>query len=276
MQSVRTVFLLLITTTLALSSFVLGQSTARVNPGPLDVDVAIPASTGILGHKDAAALAEVVNHRVAVGSDPWIGMQAIGKISYATDTTEYETTFSNLGGDRFRLDAQTSKGEESIRIDGRIGKIQGSDGRIFLIPSDTASLELFPFEMVRTANFPGPEASLLDRGIVSVGGVQLHRITYEFPSIASDSVAKLQQVNAIDLYFDPISHLLIKSASLILLADSRPIRFLSVVTYGDYRKVGTSMIPFRYTESLEGQQSRTLHISDIQLNPTLSSTYFDF
>jgi hypothetical protein len=277
MQTYNTLFRNLVAATLALSAFTFGQSTKRNSPGPLDADIVIPTTSGVLGQKDAGALTELASHRTAVGSNPWIGMQGTGTITYATqDSPAYDATLSNLSADRFRLDAQTTKGETSIRINGTVGKIQGSDGKISIIPSDTASLKLFAFELPRALDFSGPKVSLLDRGIVSVGDTRLHRITFEFPSSIRNPVDKLQQTNVIDLYLDPESHLLIKSASLILLADSRPTRFLSVVTYSDYRKVGASLIPFRYSETLEGQQCRTLQLSDVQLNPTLNSTYFDF
>jgi hypothetical protein len=242
-----------------------------------DTDVAIPKATGALGRQDAAALREITEHLATIGSAPWLGMQGTGQIVYgAKDPTAYSATLSILGNDRFRLDAQTNKGEMSLRIQGPVGKIQGGDGPAETIPPETAAAGIFPFGLVRTLHFPGPETSLIDHGLTTVGSVQLHRITVETPSIGRDPVTKSRRTIAIDLYFDPASHLLAKSASSSFIAVGHSAKFLRVVTYSDYRKVGTAMVPFRYTESMDGQQYWVLQLSDAQLNPALDAAYFRF
>ncbi len=266
----------LVATSVILAGYGLGQSGLPRTVGPLDGDVLIPVPTGVIGQKDAAALTELANDLAAVGTSPWGGMQGTGTITIAQDPTPYSATLSNLGGDCYRLDAQLTKGAMSIRIHHRMGKIQDSDGTVSVLPPETASLELFPFALLRAPHFPSASASLLDHGLVSVGGAELHRITFEFAGIGRNPATKSTQTNAIDLYFDPTSHLLIKSATSIHLVGGRQTTFLSVVTYGDYRRVATSMVPFRYTETLQGQQYRTLQLSSVQLNPALSPTYFEF
>lgn len=242
-----------------------------------DTDVSIPNATGALGRQDAAALKEITEHLAIVGSAPWLGMQGTGQIVYGTkDPTAYSATLSVLGNDRFRLDAQTNKGEMSLRIQGPVGKIQGGGGPSETIPPETAAAGIFPFGLVRTLHFPGRETSLIDHGLTTVGGIQLHRISVETPSIGRDPVTKSRRTIAIDLYFDPTSHLLVKSASSSFVAVGHSAKFLRVVTYGDYRKVGTAMVPFRYTESMDGQQYWALQLSDVQLNPALDTTYFQF
>ena len=89
-------------------------------------------------------------------------------------------------------------------------------------------------------------------------------------------VQSLNSAVTADFYFDPTSHLLIKSVCPVLMGAGHPVTFLSVVTYSDYRKVGTAMIPFRYTETLNGQLYRTLQLSGVQLSPDLTSQYFQF
>jgi hypothetical protein len=226
----------------------------------------MPTASGVLGQIDPAALAEVQDHLLVVGSSPWIGMQGTGEITYARqDPTLYAATLSNMGFNSFRLDAQSKKGQMSIRIHRGLGEIQSSDGTILTIPSETAVLGLFPFERLRAANFPEPDTSLIDHGLVTVDGVELHRITFESKT-----------TNATDLYFDPSTHLLVKTANAVFMDSARRATFLSVVTYGDYRKVGAILIPFSYAETIEGEQYRTLRLSDVQLNPGLTSSYFSF
>jgi hypothetical protein len=253
------------------------EHTTPTNALGFDTDVAVPKAAGALGRQDAAALKEITEHLATVGSALWLGMQGTGKIVYgAKDPTTFSATLSMMGGDQFRLDAQTHKGEMSLRIHGPVGKIQGTGGPAETIPPETAAAGIFPFGLVRTLHFPGRETSLIDHGLTTVAGVQLHRITVETPSVGRDPVTKSRRTIAIDLYFDPASHLLAKSVSSSSIADGRNAKFLRVVTYSDYRKVGAAMVPFRYSESMDGQQYWVLQLSDAQLNPALDATYFQF
>lgn len=162
-----------------------GQSAPVSNGAALDAGIAIPVSTGVLGQHDDAALKEIAAHLAVVGATPWLGMQGTGQIVYGSkDPTAYSATLSMIGSDQLRLksrlDAQTNKGEMSIRIHGQVGKIQGTGGPTQTIPPDTAIAGIFPFGLVRTLHSPG--TSLIDHGLTTVGGVQLHRISVETPS----------------------------------------------------------------------------------------------
>lgn len=253
------------------------QTSSSTNAGGLNAQIPIPVAIGALGQQDATALQEVVEHLAVVGLAPWAGMQGTGQIVYGSkDLSAYPATLSMFSGNRFRLDAQSDKGEMSLRIHGPVGKIQGSSGVVETIPPDAAAVGIFPFALVRTAHFPGREASLIDHGLINEDGVQLHRMTVEIPSIGRDPVTKSRRTIAIDLYFDPASHLLIKSASSSFIADGHSAKFLRVVTYSDYRKIGTSMIPFHYDESMNGQKYWALQLSDVKLNPAFDPTYFQF
>ena len=253
-----------------------GQGTAQSPIGPFGDGIVVPTATGVLDHKDAEALAEWSSHRGAVGSDPWKGMQGTGKITYGSqDSTAYDASLTNLAGDSFRLDAKTNKGEMSIRIHGRLGKTKGGDA-VTPLPSDTAAAGLFPFERARLNRYTGAGTSLVDHGLTLISGTQLHRITLETPTLSRNPVTKSQETTATDFYFDPTSHLLVKTADSVQIVVGQRAKFLTVIMYGDYRKVGNSMIPFRYTETMDGQLYWTLQLSEVTLNPVLDATYFEF
>ena len=254
-----------------------GQSKPAPTVHTPDGDITIPVALGVLGHQDVVALAELADHLTVVGTSSWIGMQGTGTIVYGPQgSTAYAATLTNAGMHSFRLDAQTKKEPMSIRIHRQVGKIQDSDGRFSAIPTDTALTGLFPFELVRRSQFPEASTSILDHGLVTIGGTPLHRITLEIASMGQNPVTKLPNTIAVDLYFDPVSHLLMKSVTSSLIPDGRSAHFLFVVTYGDYRQVGSSMIPFLYTETMQGEPYWTLQLSDVQLNPTLEPQYFQF
>lgn len=252
------------------------QTSSVSSAEAMDAGITRPVITGVLGRVDADALKEVTVHLAATGAAPWKGMQGTGVIVYAQEKTSYPATLSMLGTDRFRLDAQTSKGETSIRINGLVGKIGGPGGTPFTMPPDTAAAGIFPFQMVRAAHFPGKRTTLVDHEPVTANGTQLHRISVERPTIGSNPATKSAQTIAIDFYFDPLTNLLVKSASFQAAADGHSASFLRVVTYSDYRRVGTSMIPFHYSESMDGELYWTLRLTDVQLNPTFDTTYFQF
>jgi hypothetical protein len=244
--------------------------------GPLDSDVAVPVKTGTLIHVDASAIQEIKSHCQVVGSTPWTGMQGTGQITYGTDSTSaYSATLSINGDKAFRLDAQTLDGALSIKINGKVGIIQQGEGKPIYISAATAASGLLQFEMPRLANFPGQATSLTDRGSMAIDGDTLHRITTETP-LTSNAADVSRDPVVTDLYFDSTSHLLIKSANSIRLEGAGKNEFLRVITYEDYRSVGGSLVPFRYTQTLNGQKQWTLQLSDVQLNPDLPASLFEF
>jgi hypothetical protein len=240
---------------------------ACAQSSPPTLDVAVPVVTGTLGHIDASALSELTLHRQAVGSAPWIGMQGTGQITYGSDETPYPATLTIVGSRRFRLDVQIPTGPISTRINGRVGNIQEPGGKTFPLAPETASSGIFQFELPRLADLQ-TSSSVVDHGVNVTDGMNLHRVTIEQPLTHQKNIAT-------DLYFDPKTHLLVKTANAIHPHGAR-INLLRVITYGDYRSVDGVMIPFLYTQSLDGQKQWTLQLSEVQLNPSIQSNYFDF
>jgi len=175
---------------------------------------------------------------------------------------------------RFRLDVETPVGLESTRIQGRAGTVQAGNKPPSTFDPDTAILGMFPFEIV-TRVVPGVnDVALLDHP--SIAGVlqSLHRVTIELPAAAWHSEIKSRGTLAIDLYFDSTTHLLAKTVSSVLIPGARRVMVVSVVSYSDYRQVGTAVVPFHYSETLDGQPYRTLQLTAVQLNPSLPVDYF--
>ena len=158
-----------------------------------------------------------------------------------------------MGDDQFRLDTQTSKGPTSTRISGQFGRAQGSDGKVTAIPSEVAASRIFPFEEPRTLIKSGRKVSLKDDGFVTIDGTQLHRVTLERSSLGINPVTKLTSTLAMDFYFDPASHLLMKTAAATPVRQGRKVKFPFVVAYGDYRKIGEVMVSFLMSETVQGE-----------------------
>ena len=144
------------------------------------------------------------------------------------------------------------------------------------MPQSTASAGIFPFERLRKLKLSSPNISLIDHGSAVIDGNALHRITLEYGTEGRNPGTRSQTTEATDLYFDPSTHLLVKTASSVWAMSGRAAKFLIVTTYDDYRTVGDTLIPFRFTETMEGQQYATLQLSSVQLNPSITSQYFEF
>lgn len=254
---------------LLLPPFLIGQSAIVAD------QISAPIATGKVGQVDSSALDQVNKHLLAIGNVAWTGMQGTGQITYGGDKTSYPASLTILGERDFRLDAQTANGTQSIRINGRMGKMQSADGRVDSLSPATASTGLVQFPVLRTVDFRSQSISLTDQGSTSVDGLTLHRLRMESGAVAAKVGAPTPRTTVTDFYFDPKTNLLIKSANSIRLAGSGSDQ-IRVTTYEDYRQVNGSMIPFRFTQSLDGQVLWTLQLSDAQISTDKQTAYFEF
>ena len=252
----------------------LAQTAAPGTMATPSIPISTPTPTGVLGHLDPAALSEVVAHRTAVGGLSWAGMQAVGQVSYGSSTTSYSVTLSNFGDRAFRLDVTTPKGISSTRIYGVMGKQQASDGTTVPITIDNCQAGLFPFELARSVYLQSPSVTLTDGGMSTIDGMTLHRVTLERATLGRNPVTQQRQTVVIDLYFDPSTHLLVKSR--VPVDIGRNVKLISDVTYSDYRLVGVVRITFQFNETIDGQPYRSVQLSAVTIVPTLDSTLFAF
>ncbi|HLH37143.1 MAG TPA: hypothetical protein VKX41_20895 [Alloacidobacterium sp.] len=243
--------------------------------GPEDQTVPMPTFGGTLGQKDTAALQELIDYVKAVNITAWRGLQASGTLTDGSGSTS-QATLTILNGDQFRLDVETPTGQRSTRISGSYGKTLEVDGKSFPIPPATAKAGLFAFPRLLVSNFPNSNTSFIDRGQISVDGKLLHRITVEESAFPAEVVLDQQGINVTDLYFDPTTHLLLKSAAAVQLDTADRQRYLIVVTYGDYQKVQDSLVPLVYSQTLNGQPQWTLHLNSPNLQPAVETSYFQF
>lgn len=249
----------------------------------VDQGVAFPPLQPLLTvRQDPTALAIVRSYQKAVGNAAWADMEATGEmipeaLRSAGETPGQDATLWISGQQRYRVDVQTPKGAISIRMDGVYGAMQPPGGHIIPMDARDAVTGLVAFPQFEGAAFPAGNASLIDRGTVPVDGTKLQRVTAEVPWM--DSAAKDQPqsgVSITDLYFDPTTHLLIKSANVLQGTDPGLSRDIKVITYGDYRTVDGVQIPFLLSESLNGKRIWTLHLSRVQFRRGMSEVNFRF
>ena len=247
--------------------------------GPEDQSVPTPTFVGAIGQQDAASIQEIRSFQSVAAASSWAGMQATGNFTDSLGNQD-EATLTIAGSSNARLDVATPLGGQSTRISGPYGSIREINGSIHTLPPATALGGILAFPRLLSSNFPGPMAIVVDRGEVLVNGASLHRITIEAPAFPSSSTSlrfnSNHNPNITDFYFDPASHLLIKSASYAQLDTADPARYLIVITYGDYQTVGKALIPLNVFETVNGQRQWTLHLSSPSPLPAVDPSYFNF
>ena len=271
-------FLALLSSALALQA----QTDPTRIYGPLDRDVQTPVATGRFGQVDAAASSEVSLYQSVIGSSAWQGMSGTGQITYPGANAPEDATFTIQNADSFRLDVTTPKGIQSVRINGTYGAVRDADGSMRFYMPTSAMQGLVGFPLFLKASFPNQATSIFDKGLMTVEGTPLHRITVERPVSAAYPPAasmpmreKLQQDVVTDFYFDPSTHLLRKSVATIQVPGAKD-KLLECVTYDDYRRVDGEMVAFRYRKTLNGQSQWTLQLNQVQPTPNQPQSYFAF
>jgi hypothetical protein len=246
--------------------------------GPSDRDISVPDTVPTVGTVDAAALEEIVEHLKAVGGGVWQDMSGTGQITYSGASQGSSATLKILGANRYRLDS----GIGSLIVNGSDSEFESTAGKKTFPGPEFARQGIDTFARPRVSSFPDANTSLLEKGTESIGGRNLHRIsvvqalphgtTHGNPS-ANNTPANFVVT---DLYFDPVSHLLIKSAANLRLGGSGNEEFLECMTYDDYREVQGTQVPFRYTETLNGQMQWTLQLDTVTLNSGVQPSSFNF
>jgi hypothetical protein len=245
--------------------------------GPEDRAVPTPAFVSTIGQQDASALLEITNYRTVVGAVAWSGLQATGTLTDVSGNSD-QATLTILGSVNFRLDVTTPTGQRSTRICGSSGATLEDDGKTFFMPPITARGGLVAFPLLLMSTFSDPTATIVDGGQVQLNGMSLHRITLEeevFPT--QSATPQRNDLSVTDLYFDPTSHLLIKSASFVRIDSLNRARFMIVVTYGDYQAVNGALVPLNLTETMNGQIQWALQLNTPSAPPaSVNSSYFHF
>lgn len=249
--------------------------------GNYDQGVPFPIAKPAQQSQSATALGVIQEYRAAVGTAAWSDMQGTGKISFtaSADGTSSKNAILQLVGSRAcRLDIAMSNGTRSIRMAASIAGIQDENGRQRNLDSRDSAEGLIVFPELLDPHFISDSTVLADQGKTTVDGVSLYRVsigTFLSSGLIGKDTSPILTVT--DFYFNPDSHLLVKSASAIIGASgASPQRSLRVISYGDYRSVQGVEIPFQYRETINGQIIWTLQLNTVQLNQGISESAFHF
>lgn len=232
----------------------------------------------MIARQDPSALEEIRAYRSAINLGSWVDMQGTGSmIPNTSDSSAEPATLWIRDQYGYRLDVQKPKGTSSLRMDGTYGALQHQDGHVRAMDARDAVAGLLAFPMLMDPNFPAASAMLIDQGTVTVDGAALHRITVERPWPGPPLNGNVRPLTtATDFYFNPQTHLLVKSANAVVGLNPSSEQLLQVITYGDYQAVNGMQVPAEYRETLNGQVLWTLQLNQIHLNQGLTESNFHF
>jgi len=243
--------------------------------GSLDREIAVPEKAGTLGRGDAAALAYIRASQQT--QTPWAGMRGSGSLTFGDDTaTRNDATlvvdpnFDSLL-DVHRADGTWCRLHRNDRV-----TIRNGDGTIQLQPFESAHSGIAAFTLPRDSGLLDGKASLIDRGLVKIDGISMRFITLHTALHAKNAAASAPGIVTTDLYFDPAKHLLMKSATSVRLPHEGNTDYLRVISFDDYREIDGMLLPYRFTQTLNGQLQWTLQLSTVQLNAVLDPADCNF
>lgn len=125
---------------------------------------------------------------------------------------------------------------------------------------DLAFAGLVQLPALLPVNFKNLAITAKDFGLGAVGALKLHHLTLTIPTDAK-APSVLHKDHIVDLYFDPVTHLLKASVALVHLfgPSGNPVQLAT--SYDDYRTVGASLAPFQITQTIDGQLYWTIRLT---------------
>ena len=245
------------------------------NQGGLDSDLSSPKlSQRLAQSQDATALAELQAYANVTGLGAWSGMQASGTTTYADTSAPLATTLNMLPGNRTRLVVTSSKGDSVTATNGIYGHVQDAGGGLSALPALTIAAGIVPFDFPALVSQYPSSFTILEGGTATIDGTPFHKITVEMDISQIDGGNPFERRAAIDLYFDPASHLLKKSAMTVQVPGAGRHRFLRVVTYAGYTSSRTLRVPTSISETLDGRATWSLQLSSVNTTTPPANTIF--
>jgi hypothetical protein len=239
--------------------------------GPNDSAFPYPTQEGTLGQKDPTALAEIKASVTASLLPEHTGLEVTGIVTtgFGNNQQQCPISFAVDNGSRFRLDIQKSNGMYSTRINGGFGRFSQNDKA----PQSLEDIEFvnplaLPELLLELAN--RKDAAVIDDGTLIVDEQSLKKVTITlFQARYGDPVSA-------SFYFNSTSNLLEKGVFVGHSAGDRSLQYLKVMTYGDYRKDQSVLLPHLYSETIDGQLTMSIKVTNTSITSSHDEAYFSF
>lgn len=208
-------------------------------------------------------MAELQAYVTATGLAAWSGMKATGITTYVDAPDALATTLSMLPENRTKLTVTSANGDNVTATNRTHGHVQYAGGIDLKMPALAVVCGILPFDLPVLVVQSSGTFTVVDQGTVSLSGIPFHRITVERDIVEREAGAGADLRSAVDLYFDPSTHLLAKSAGVFQLPGAGRHRFVRVLTFGNYTASGTMRIPASLSETLDGQATWSLTLTSV-------------
>jgi hypothetical protein len=243
-----------------------------------DADLPYPVAQGQPGKSDPTAIAEIEACERASSLPAKRSLEIKGTLltGKGNDTSGTEVSLVMEGEGQFRMDIRDSEGQErGMRMMGRTGRIIGGPPSI-RPPALGEFGDPLMFSMALKSIASGSNVAIVDNGFVVVGSERLHGITVtHFVSSSANHLAKnMGPSQALALYFDPATHLLMKSVTVNHSLTDVTHQYLHVTSYEAYKQVDTIMVPTRYVQTVYGQRVMVLNATEVALSQPHGEAYF--
>lgn len=223
------------------------------------------------------ALMLLAQHQAAMGGVDFTALQGTGTIMLPGSTSPLPADLVIAGSSFLRVSIHNSDHLIGFAAKGFLHKSYYTDGTSSIDAVGTGPASICAFQLLRTTDVMSKLLSLSKDTSSDVGGRLYDRLQARqalSTSPGKQLSAKSKTVPVI-YYFDPATHYLVKSETTLQISGiANPIPLET--TYSDYRSVGSSMVPFRISQMLNGQQDWTLTLTSVTLSAKLDSSLTTF
>jgi hypothetical protein len=234
--------------------------------------------------KDTQAIQLITQFIAQVGGQNALSvtdLQCVGDITYnwAGKQVQGTVTIKARGAGQFRIDADLPSGTRSWYVNNGDGALRDEAGKITAIPFQNAvALGAITFPLPRLSGVATDTTSSVKYvGLRSLGSHQYQTIEVSLPNqFKSDPDGTLNRLFTAYYLFDP------STFRLVLIQDkTHPVDRLTrdidhELDFADFRSVNGVQFPFNISERIAGQETFSIQLSNVTMNPGLTDSDFQF
>ena len=204
---------------------------------------------------------------------------ASGSVTYSWAGSQVQgtATLRALGMSSFRLDTNLPQGMRSWSATSGKGYVKETTGQVNPIPShNTMHLPALSFPQWKIADILSNAAlSVSNSGTSTYGTHQLVVIHVQLPvDDSSDPGGFISHLSATDLLIDAVNFQVVTIRDAFHPTRDSMLDVVHEISFADYRLVHGSLVPFSFTESVDGQQTWSIQLKSSTFNTGLTAADF--
>ena len=245
------------------------QQTSSVTAAPNTSLAAVTDPVATVGVA-TDALILLAQYQAAVGGVDLTTLQGTGTIRLPGSTVPLPASLVILGSSFLRIKISNADRLTGFAARGQLYKSYYVDGTTAIDAMGTGPASISAFQLLSTKDVMSKLLSLSKDTATDATGKKYDRLRarHAFFVPAGGKLTSAAKTAAVDYYFDPSTHYLIKSVTTVQVTGIlNPIPIET--SYSDYRMAGLSRVPFKISLVLNGQPDWILTLTDVKLSTTL-------